>query len=364
MNTSDAIEDKAESLDLDEEIEDEPEEDESTPVISSIHSYGADYTVDGLVRRLRAGSFYIPEFQRGDVWSPVQKSRFIESLLLDLPVPGIFVAKMSDARHIIIDGQQRLLTLRQFHDGKFPNDTKFTLRKVAKRWEGSAFEDLSDEDVRHLEDSIIHTTVLKFQNPRETKFRYEIFKRLNTGGISLQPQEIRWAVNHGSNLNKLLEKANADENWRKIYKKPHKRMKDQELILRFWALYLEHEDYEEPMKKFLDDFCENHSSLQGEESEKLSYSFSKAIETVNLALGKDAFRPIRAINAAVFDSIMVGLAKRLECKKSIDLGKFKTAYLNLLKNKAYEEAYKTRTSRTEKVHDRINASIKAFKNIP
>ena len=83
-------------------------------------SYGADYPVDGLVKRINAEDIYIPEFQRGYVWSLNQASRFIESLLLGLPVPGIFVAKDEETKKLlVIDGQQRLKSLQFFYNGMF-----------------------------------------------------------------------------------------------------------------------------------------------------------------------------------------------------------------------------------------------------
>src|SRR5258706_14842537 len=90
------------------------------PFTYSITSYGADYPVDGLIKRLGSEAIYVPEFQRGFVWKLPQASRFVESLLLGLPVPGIFLAKDDDTqRLLVIDGQQRLLTLKYFYDGVF-----------------------------------------------------------------------------------------------------------------------------------------------------------------------------------------------------------------------------------------------------
>ena len=107
---------------LDIPIEDRRTEEEDAqevaPLRFAISSYGADYTVDGLVKRIREGSVYIPPFQRGFVWDIKDASRFIESLLLGLPVPSIFLAKEPDTgKLLVVDGQQRLLSLRNFYDG-------------------------------------------------------------------------------------------------------------------------------------------------------------------------------------------------------------------------------------------------------
>src|SRR5207249_4994213 len=113
-----AEEDDSEITDNLKEIagEEETEEEEVVPLKYSITSYGADYPVDSLVQRIRDGSILIPSFQRGYVWTFVQASGFIESLLLGLPVPGIFLSRDEPTqRLLVIDGQQRLLTLRYFY---------------------------------------------------------------------------------------------------------------------------------------------------------------------------------------------------------------------------------------------------------
>src|SRR5712664_4138054 len=117
-------------LALEQDIEDETLLEDSGSRKFSISSYGADYTVDSLVKRVRGGAFKIPKFQRKFVWTLKHSSKFIESLLMGLPVPGIFLYKEADTNeHLIIDGQQRLLTLQKFYEG-FYNDKKFQLEGV------------------------------------------------------------------------------------------------------------------------------------------------------------------------------------------------------------------------------------------
>jgi uncharacterized protein with ParB-like and HNH nuclease domain len=94
-----------------------------------INSYGADYTVDSLVQRMEREDIYIPDFQRGYVWTITQASKFIESLLLGLPVPGIFLSKDRDRKLVVIDGQQRLRTLQRFYNGVF-DERVFKLHNV------------------------------------------------------------------------------------------------------------------------------------------------------------------------------------------------------------------------------------------
>lgn len=364
------------------EVIDETEEEESHRPIEGIFSYGADYTVDGLVKRVRDRSYDIPRFQRKDIWSSVQKSRFIESLLLNLPVPGIFVAEDpgifiskenldkeggEQFRYIVIDGQQRLLALRQFCDTEIEKGKRLRLIGVQAPWEKKYFEDLSIDDRRQLDNSIIHTTIIKQVEPKNGDAILEVFHRLNTGGNLLSPQEIRVAVSFNHEMSEFLESINENEDWRYIYGNQNKRMKDQELILRFWALYEEYEEYRDPMRGFLDNFYKKASFLSAGKRREFvrtfSNVFSSAIKTIRSELDRKAFRPERTINAAVFDSIMVGIAKRLDFGEIKSRGEIEAAYDNLMRNEGYRNACLVGTSKIDKVKARITAAVGAFKNI-
>src|SRR5688572_4513142 len=168
--------------------------DEVIPFKYSITSYGADYPVDGLVKRISSGDIIIPRFQRGYVWSLKEASRFVESLLLGLPVPSIFLSKESDTQKLlVIDGQQRLQTLRYFYDGIWlPTRKEFALKGVPSKFEGTTYKGLAEDDRRRLNDSIIHAIVVKQDEPSDDSSSiYHIFERLNTSGVSLTAQEIR-----------------------------------------------------------------------------------------------------------------------------------------------------------------------------
>ena len=184
--------------------------DESEAVIPfkySITSYGADYPVDGLVSRIKNEDISIPSFQRGYVWSLKEASRFIESLLLGLPVPSIFLSKERDTQKLlVIDGQQRLLTLSYFYDGLWPvTRREFILKGVTAQYEGCAYKDLPHEAKRRLADSILHAIIVKQDEPSEDSSSiFHIFERLNTSGVSLTPQEIRTAIYHGP-FSEMLE---------------------------------------------------------------------------------------------------------------------------------------------------------------
>jgi len=150
----------------------------------SISSYGADYTVDTLVRRMKAKSFKIPEFQRRFVWTLKHSSKFIESLLMGLPVPGVFLYKEAETNeHLVIDGQQRLRTLEYVYDGLF-GDKKFRLEGVREPWLGKSYEDLDPADVLKLDDSIVHATIFKQDHPADVNDSiYFVFSASTRGAL-------------------------------------------------------------------------------------------------------------------------------------------------------------------------------------
>jgi len=348
--------DEMDDREIDMQVEgvDDESESESEDIKSfNIQSYGADYTVDSLVKRLRGGAFYIPPFQRAYVWSQKQASRFIESLLLGLPVPGIFLFKEPGTnKHLVIDGQQRLKTLQFFFDGTF-HEKKFRLVDISSRWEGKTYLDLDVEDQRKLDDGVVHATIFQQLEPQEGDSSiYYVFERINTGGMRLSSQEIRVCLNYGP-FAQMLQDLSKHEKWRLIYGNPSKRLKDQELILRFLAFYFQDVEYERPMNEFLNNFMECHRKLDRRPQDEFVKVFGDTISLVAEAIGDKAFRPVRALNAAVFDSVMVAVAKRLEAGPIKTPGSVKTQYDKLLKDKEYTEAITRSTSNEDRVASRI-----------
>ena len=138
-------------------------------IVYDITTFGADYTIDGLVKRFERGDIFRPNFQRNFVWTHPQASKFIESILLGLPVPSIFLYKEDGTnKHLIVDGLQRLTTLHAFLVTKMlPNDRAFRLTEVKKRYQNKTFNDLDAADQRRFEDAIIHTMIIQQISPND-----------------------------------------------------------------------------------------------------------------------------------------------------------------------------------------------------
>lgn len=349
-------------------IVDEAEQDDTViPERYAITSFGADYDVEGIVKRLQRGEIFIPEFQRDYVWTIKEASRFIESLLLGLPVPGIFLAKEGSTNKLyVIDGQQRIKTLQFFWNGIFnPKDTdkfqkKFKLYNVQAKYDGKTFSTLAEEDRITLGNSIIHATIVKQDSPDDDDTSvYHVFERLNTGGRKLYPQEIRTAINFGSFIT-LLNELNNVTNWRKIFGKVHPRLKDQELILRFLALAKGQAGYEKPMNEFLNKFCKRFRNINTQTAEDFRNMFTTTINTIFKYLKDNAFRPEGILNTAVFDSVMVGVWKRLQNGEITNKDSFLTAYNTLMAELKSEDLMNKATSDETNVQKRLNKSIQAF----
>lgn len=338
--------------------------DENEDFRFSITSYGADYTVDSIITRIEKDKIFVPPFQRKYVWTQVQASRFIESLILGLPVPGIFLSQEKEKnRLLIIDGQQRILSIANFYKGVF-GERKFRLTGVQPDLEGKTYEELNEADQNRLDDSVLHATVVKQDSPSDDESSiYMIFERLNTGGTPLQPQEIRACIYYGR-FNELLADLTTDPNWRNIFGRENKRMKEQELILRFFALYFRYNDYKKGLKAFLNTFMGENRELQLYDGDTLVNLFHQTILTVNGTIGNNAFRISNKLNAAIFDSIMIGICHRITTNSNaVNTDKLLHAYSDLLSNPEYKSYIESSTSIETSVKGRIELAIRIFSGI-
>lgn len=249
------------------ELEQEDYENDIANEFDSFNSavvWGMDWTAETIANQLEKGNIDInPKFQRRDAWTQEEKSRLIESLMLGLPVPTIILAELKERKNsfIVIDGKQRLLSIKQFCSNK-EEFMKLKLKKleVLSQLEGKTFDELK-EDVQYdkyltaFENSTIRTIVIK--NWPNEQFLYSVFLRLNTGSKPLSPQELRQALHPGAFLD-FLDDATADsEVMMELLrnKKPDSRMRDIELALRYYGYLYNKENYNGNLRCFLDETC-------------------------------------------------------------------------------------------------------------
>ncbi|WP_025594255.1 GmrSD restriction endonuclease domain-containing protein [Agrobacterium tumefaciens] len=337
-------------------------EDESlSGELYSISSYGVDHNVEALVKRINSEQYYIPTFQRQYVWTQNDASRFIESLLLGLPVPGLFLYKEQDsAKHLVIDGQQRLKSLQRFYKGTF-DKKKFQLTGLKSKWADLAYADLSEDDRLRLDDAIVHATIFKQDTPTDNMDSvYEVFERINTGGMKLSPQEIRTCVAHG-NFNELLFKLNNNADWRSVFGTQSIRLKDVEMVLRFFAFYENLSSYQRPMKSFLTNYMSANKKIDDERAKRLSSVWADINRLIVQALGAKPFRPGgRALNAAMWDCFMVAAAKSFEGGVQLSDESVKSAYSSLLANNDFMKVISSSTADDENIKVRFRIAEEAF----
>jgi uncharacterized protein with ParB-like and HNH nuclease domain len=305
-----------------EKLQSEEADLESTPATYEVITYPADFTLEGLVSKYRKGSMTVPGFQRNYVWNIKQASRLIESFLLGLPVPAIFLfTDEIKNEQLVIDGQQRLMSVVYFFDGYFGEVDKGGRKKVFKLtglnekspYYNKTYADLEDSfqaAFNKLNDSVLRAFVVKQLTPDGNTSVYHIFERLNTGGTQLVGQEIRNCVYHGE-FNNLLCDLNKYENWRKIFGSNtlHKRQKDVELILRFFSFYENGEKYERPIKDFMSNFMRKNQNIDHEKKDALGALFKSTCDQLVALLGEKPFHVWSGLNVAVFDSAFTTLAK-------------------------------------------------------
>lgn len=246
------------------ELEDYIDENSEFDAFNSAVVWGMDWTAETIANQLEKGNIDInPKFQRRDAWSQEEKSRLIESLMLGLPVPTIILAEMKDKKNsfIVIDGKQRLLSIKQFCSNN-KEFTKLKLRKleVLTELEGKTIEDLRkdssyDKFLTAFENATIRTIVIK--NWPNEQFLYSVFLRLNTGSKPLSPQELRQALHPGAFLD-FLDDATADSKAMMTLlrnSRADSRMRDIELALRYYGFLYNRNNYNGNLRAFLDETC-------------------------------------------------------------------------------------------------------------
>lgn len=328
-----------------------------------------DFPVDALVKRIERGSMRIPQFgvddpkhrvagfQRGFVWSKAQMDRFIESLLLGYPVPGVFLVKQTDNVLLILDGQQRLETLRRFYAGAHA-DRVYRLENVGDEYKGLTYKSLDESDRLKLDDSFMHATIVTTDGSKVVNDAiYGIFERLNSGGTQLTPHEIRVALYAGQ-LMVLVETLNSDSHWRELYGPPNRRIRDHELVMRILALFLHPDDYSRPLKRFLNNFSDEYRDVEGlpAHAEDL---FAQAAQAIQDGVGRDAFRRSGAsqLNAAQAEAVMVGTMRNIAAGTlTADLN---GAIETLRGDEAFTLATTRATADNDSVTERLAAATKA-----
>ena len=313
-------------------------DDQFTPLGYDIIVSPVDYPLESLHRMMAEYKIVMPSFQRQYVWDRPRASRLIESFIMDLPVPPVFVSEQKDGRLLVIDGRQRLETVHRFFKEEFrearngKGAEKFRL--VGINPEGplsnKAFSDLDPVSQRLLRNTVLRVVVIRQMEPdKNPAAMHHIFERLNTGGMRMTGQEVRNCM-YAGRLNDLLNDLNGIGEWRGLLGMPHRdrRQRDVELILRYMALFHSAAEYKSPMKDFLSSYMAKNRDPSDEFAFEERTRFVRTCTLLSEALGEHPLKQRGRINPSVFDSLFVtiaanhgacgggGLARRVERLRS------------------------------------------------
>ena len=304
------------------EIEGDEGDDLVLPTEYDIIASPVDYPLETLRRKMGMHEVVLPTFQRGYVWDRIMASRLIESFVVGLPVPPVFLLEETDKRLLVIDGLQRLETLRRFFSEEFAGDRtaegarRFRLAGVSpdSRLHGRTFSELDPADRRTLENTVLRAIIVRQMDPdKNIDVAHDIFERLNTGGMRLRDQEVRNCI-HSGKLNDLINELNSLDEWRKILKspRPDKHQKDAELILRYMALFHDVDGYRKPMKSFLSAYMRKNRDPSDAFISEERTRFARTCRLVLDNLGGIPLNKNNRISPPVFDAIFVALARGLD----------------------------------------------------
>ena len=270
-----------------------------------------NYSIFESHRRYRRGEIDLqPPYQRKDVWTLKKKSRLIESVLLNIPIPVFYLAELADEKKEVVDGQQRLNAFFHFLDNKYPLEKLDILEDL----KGKTFNQLTPDLQRKLEDYQLFFFIIKKESHKD--IRFDVFQRVNEGATKLSAQELRNGLYRGYRI-ELLKELAGDENFKKMVEKKLavRRMKDHEAALRFIAFYIKgYETYSGNLNSFLNDTLDNLPAAENKEFyHRLKTAFRSTMETIFQVFGLDAFikgdAQKKKINLSLFDILCYSFAK-------------------------------------------------------
>lgn len=279
-------------------------------------------TIDLVLKRIRYNELELsPDFQRKSVWNDEAKSRLIESILIRLPLPAFYLDATEDDKWVIIDGLQRLTTLKNFILEKNPDlQLKLTGLNYLRDIEGKSYDELPRNYQRRIEETQLNLYLIEKGTP--TNVKYEIFRRINTGGMPLSPQEIRNALNQGK-ATKLIAELSATEEFKKVTKLDQSKRKlratDQEFVLGFLAYTLnDYHDFDKAGSRdmfFHQTMQEINKKLSQQQIDEIKRKFQRSMKAAYDIFGDRAFRKpstesprLNPINQALFEVWSVSLS--------------------------------------------------------
>ena len=349
------------------EIEYETDTDEDYSLTEyDITTFPSDFNIKTIFDFMESEIFKVPGFQRNYVWDLTRASKLIESIILGIPVPQIFLYEKSKNEFLVVDGQQRLMTIYYFIKMRFPKKEKrYELRRI--------FDEMGriPDDILHNDDYFsnfklklpeklpdkknklnklnyetlgeyknafemrtIRNIIIKQNSPADDdSVIYEIFNRLNTGGVNLTPQEIRTSLYH-SDFYDMLYRINLDTRWRGLIgiPEPDLHMKDVEMLLRGFAMLVGGDNYKPSMVKFLNKFSNDARSFSEQKVKHLESLFDSFLNSCQ-NLNERAFTgKTNRINISIYEAVFTAVCGASYDERSLNVPPITEEQLNSLKD--------------------------------
>lgn len=324
-----------------------------TEIPFSVFEYLRKYQLGKLITQ--------PDFQRKLVWSAAQKSKFIESIILNFPIPPIYLNEDIESKYMIIDGLQRTTTLLEFYDGQF----QLSGLEALPSFNGKYFDNLTENLKSKFEDKKLIVFVLKPSTP--LKVIYDLFNRINTGGTQLNRQEVRNCIFFGHST-KLLKELSEQDYFKKAIDNGIKdtRMKDRETVLRYIAFrWFDRSNYTD-MSDFVESAMKAINRMDETRIESIRNDFRRVMEWSIRLWGKLNFRIPKgksrgSINTAVLETVSNFLASKSDSFLKRNATQIKRNYKKLISDPIFLDAVTTSTGNRGRVANRFqrtNALLK------
>lgn len=351
-------------------FDDDYDEDSKIPYeipkeVRKITTQAYDKSVSDIVRMIEDKDIRLdPDYQRNYVWDNKKASMLIESIILNVPIPVIYVSQEEDDSWSVIDGLQRLSSLKRFFDGKF----KLSGLEILSDLNKSDITTLNPKALRMLKNGLLRVIMITHDSNEEIK--YDVFMRLNTGSVHLTEQELRNCLYRGT-LNKFLKEVVQNQKWLALMglKEPHKRMADREMVLRFLAIWKNWDNengvlngYKGRMKSFLNAFMNDHKEIKGQEANEWKRQFEVTVEKVYQVYGEYAFKRQgldgmreKTINRAIIDVIMLSATQHSMDELMANRDRIAKRFLEMTNNDVeFRNSIKIGTSDTKVITSRLS----------
>jgi uncharacterized protein with ParB-like and HNH nuclease domain len=347
-----------------------------------------DFNLLTLVSFVESGAIKIPGFQRNYVWDIKRASKLIESIIIGLPIPQIFLYEEGRNSFLVIDGQQRLMSIYYFWKGRFPkkekrsdlrrifdeeghipaalldNDEYFVkfklqlpeqLPKHPNKLKGLTYQTLDDYQTTFNLRTIRNVIIKQNSASGDDSAMFEIFNRLNSGGVNLKPQEIRTSLYH-SKFYTLIYKLNALPAWRKILgiDVPDLNMKDCEILLRGFAMLISGNDYAPSMTKFLNEFSRRMKTMSDMQIAYLEQLFETFLDACSDLPPKPFHGSQGRFNISIFESVFTAVCDDAFNNQTMVEGKVQPELIAALKvDKDFMQAAQSASAMSTNVATRL-----------